>query len=129
MQRLRTAALEGRLDADELESRLADAYSARWCSELARLTADVTPPPQPPEPLVFVRPRGRMNPLALVSLVCALVWFGWLGSLAAIVTGHLALNQIGRSAGTQTGRGIAIAGLLVGYFGLAVLVAALSYAF
>ena len=31
VERLREAALEGRLDADELESRLAAAYSARTC--------------------------------------------------------------------------------------------------
>ena len=129
VQRLRTAALEGRLDDDELEGRLSAAYSARWCSELARLTVDVTPPPAPPEPLTFVRPRSHVNPLAIASLICALLWFGWLGSVAAIVTGHVALSQIGRSAGTQSGRGVAIAGLLVGYFGLATLVATLSYAF
>ena len=56
VERLRAAALEGRLDADELEERLAQAYAARWCSELSRLTTDVT------APVVFVRAERRVNP-------------------------------------------------------------------
>jgi Domain of unknown function (DUF1707)/Domain of unknown function (DUF4190) len=116
VERLRTAALEGRLDPDELESRLADAYSARWCSELAALTTDITPPP---EPLTFIRPGGHVNPLAVVALISGLLWVVWLGSLTAIVTGHVALHQISHSAGTQTGRGMAIVGLGLGYLSLA----------
>ena len=123
VERLRTAALEGRLDSDELEERLGAAYAARLCSELTALTADVTPPP---DPLVFIRPAGRVNSLALVSLVAGLLWFGWLGSLAAIVTGHVSLVQISRSAGTQTGRAAALVGLMFGYFGLAALVFIIS---
>jgi hypothetical protein len=124
VERLRTAALDGRIDAEELESRLADAYAARWCSELAVLTDDITPPP---EPLVFVRPGGQLNTLAVVSLVSALLWVVWLGSLAAIVSGHVALHQISRSAGTQTGRGMAIIGLGLGYLSLAPLAMLLLY--
>ena len=123
VERLREAALAGRLESDELEERLAQAYGARWCSELATLTADVTPPP---DPLVFLRPRRRVNTLAIVSLVAGLLWFGWIGSLAAIVTGHVALFQISRSAGTEMGRAAALVGLLFGYFGLATLVFVLS---
>ena len=119
--RLHAAAVEGRLDADELEERLSAAYAARWCSELARLTEDVTPPAPPPEPLVFVSPTRRLNPFAVVSLVVGLFWFGWLGSVAAVVLGHLALNQIARSGGTQYGRATALVGVAVGYFGLVTL--------
>jgi uncharacterized protein DUF1707/uncharacterized protein DUF4190 len=125
VERLRTAAMEGRLDSDELESRLADAYSARWCSELTALTHDITPPP---EPLTFVRPGGRLNTLAVVSLACGLLWMGWVGSVAAVITGHIALHQIGRSAGTEWGRGFALAGVCVGYFAIAALVFLLSFA-
>ena len=114
-ERLRTAALEGRLDDDELEERLSQAYSARWRSELSRLTADITPP------IVFVRPARRVNPLAIASLVAAIVWFGWLGSLAAIVMGHIALGQIARSGGTESGRAAALIGTALGYFGLTAL--------
>jgi hypothetical protein len=121
VERLRVAALEGRLDGDELEERLADAYAARWCSELARLTADVT------EPLVFVRPARRVNGLAIASLVSGVVWFGWLGSLAAVILGHVALTQIARSRGGQSGRAAALVGCALGYFGLTTLLAVILF--
>ena len=127
VERLRVAALDGRLDADELEERLAQAYAARWCSELSRLTADVTAPP-PPARLEFVRPQPRVNPLAVASLVCGFVWFGWLGSLAAVVMGHIALSQIARSRGAQSGRPVALIGTALGYFGLTTLLFILLFA-
>ena len=120
-ERLRVAAGEGRLDADELEERLTAAYAARWCGELERLTADVTPPPAPPEPLVFVRPTARTNGFAIASLVAAILWMWWLGAIAAVIAGHVALGQINRSGGAQRGRGLAIAGLALGYLELAAL--------
>jgi hypothetical protein len=122
VDRLHRAAVEGRLDSDELEERLADAYRARWTSDLDRLTADVTPQPRYPVPLppptpvmVQYRPRPTTNGLAVGSCIAGLVWFWWLGSIAAIVFGHVALGQIKRSGGVQTGRGVAITGLVLGY--------------
>ena len=127
VERLRVAAEEGRIDHEELDERLSAAYAARYCAELGPLTADVTPAPEPVAPVcspVFVRPARRLNPFALVSLLSALVlWtMGGLGSLLAVVSGHVALHQINRSGGTQYGRGAALAGLCIGYFGVAVLV-------
>jgi hypothetical protein len=120
---LRDAALDGRLDADELEDRLAGAYGARWRSELDALTLDLTPP------LVFIRPSAaRVNTLAIVSLVTGLLWLGWIGSFTAIVTGHLALHRIARAGGSEIGRTAALVGLLFGYFGLATFVFVLSFA-
>ena len=121
VERLRAAALEGRLDSDELEERIASAYGARWCSELEALTLDVTPPPARVAPPVFVRPQRRVNLLAIASIVLAVMWMGWLGSFAAVVTGHVALRQISRSGGTQTGRTAAMVGLTIGYLALALL--------
>lgn len=121
VERLRAAALEGRLDSDELEDRIASAYGARWCSELTALTLDVTPPPARVAPPVFVRPQRRVNLLAIASIVLAVMWMGWLGSFAAVVTGHVALRQISRSGGAQTGRTAAMVGLTIGYLALAML--------
>jgi hypothetical protein len=45
----------------------------------------------------------------------------WLGSIAAVLFGHAALAQIKRSNGTQTGTGLAIAGLGLGYLGVGTL--------
>jgi len=119
---LRDAATDGRIDADELEERLAAAYGARWRSELAALTWDVE------RPFVFRRPpRPQVSALALVSLVTGLLWVFWLGSITAVVCGHLALYRIARSGGTEYGRTAAILGLLFGYFGVATLLAVLLF--
>ena len=129
VERLRVAAAEGRLDADELDERLTAAYAARWCADLERLTADVTPAPPPPERLEFVQRETRTNGFAIASLITGILWMWWLGSVAAVIMGHVALHQIARSGGRQTGRGLAIAGLVLGYFGVAacvmILIAAL----
>ena len=120
-QRLHRAAVEGRLDAEELEERLAVAYSAKWVGELDGLTADVTPPvpapaaPPYPYPPAQAPQRYSTNGLAVGSLVAGLLWFFWVGSVAAVVFGHVALNQIKASEGRETGSGMAIAGLVLGY--------------
>ena len=65
--------------------------------------------------------------LAIVSLVFGLL--GWsflpmLGSLDAIITGHLARGEIRREPARLQGDGLAIAGLVLGY--AAVLMAVLA---
>ncbi len=86
-------------------------------------------------------PATRTNVLAIISLVAGLVGFltCFTSSVVAVVTGHIALSQIGRSeqggqyVTRETGRGLAIAGLVLGYIGLALgigwilLVAAADY--
>ena len=126
VDRLRTAAMEGRLDSEELEQRIQAAYASKFCSELSGLTADVTPaaPPAPapapaPSRPTFVAPTPSTNGFAIASLICAVAWFLWLGSALAVVFGHVALRQIKANGGAQRGRGLAIAGLVLGYLGLA----------
>lgn len=63
----------------------------------------------------YVQPSGHMNTLALLAMI-----FGILGGLAAIPLGHVALSQIKRTG--DSGRGMAIAGLILGYASLAVVV-------
>jgi hypothetical protein len=54
------------------------------------------------------------NLLAIVSLVSIIgLWTAFLGSIAGIVCGHIALSQIKRTQ--QKGRGLALAGLIIGY--------------
>lgn len=121
-ERLRVAAMEGRLDADELEERLTAAYAARLCSELSPLTADVTPPAPPAAPRPpfapprppFAVPRRRTNGFAIASIIASLLWAWWAGSVVAVACGLIALHQIARSGGAQRGRVLAIAGLVIG---------------
>ena len=49
-------------------------------------------------------------------MVAAIIWICGLGSLAGVVLGVIALSQIKRSR--QQGRGLAIAGIVLGALGL-----------
>jgi S1-C subfamily serine protease len=57
---------------------------------------------------------GRTSPLALASLVAAVVWLGGLGSAAAVVLGLLALRDMRRSRKPLGGRWMALTGLSAG---------------
>jgi uncharacterized protein DUF4190 len=52
-------------------------------------------------------------------MVLGIVWVYWIGSILALVFGYIAKSQIKRSEGTQTGRGMAIAGIVLGWVGIA----------
>ena len=58
------------------------------------------------------------NGLAVAALVLGIVWFFWIGSILAVVLGHCALHQISRDP-RYGGRGMAVAGLVLGYVGIA----------
>jgi len=71
------------------------------------------------------QPRYASNPptntLAVVSLVSAILsWFVFplLGAVVAVVTGHMARRDIRNSYGLQSGDGLAVAGLIIGYLNL-----------
>jgi hypothetical protein len=77
-------------------------------------TENPTPVYQNPIPPMYKRDSS----LAVASLVCGLAaWciFPVLGAIAAVITGHLAKREIRQSAGTLSGDGMAIAGLILGY--------------
>lgn len=70
---------------------------------------------------------GRTSGLAIASMVLGIVWIYWVGSILAIVFGHIAISQM-RKDETLRGRGMAIAGLVLGYVGLGILVLAIIVA-
>jgi hypothetical protein len=63
--------------------------------------------------------------MAIASLVCSLAGLlsCGIGSVLGVVFGHIGLSQIKREGGTQPGRGLAIAGLVIGYLLIALWVA------
>jgi hypothetical protein len=77
------------------------------------------PPPWGPPPASGWAPPRRTNVLAIISLVagCGQLFFWFVGAIAAIVTGHIARHQIRRTG--EQGSGMALAGLILGYVGLA----------
>lgn len=91
------------------------------------------PPPPPPgyqqpyppaygqqyaPPGASYAPVGPTSGMAIASLICSLLGIGIVG----VILGHLALNEINKSNGYTQGRGLAIAGLIIGYLQIAAVV-------
>lgn len=89
------------------------------------------PPPAPgydyPSPRLTDRLATASLVLGIVGVVVSLFTFG-IPSILAVVFGHLSLSQIRRNP-SQEGRGLAIAGLVLGYLVLAGLVLVVIIAF
>src|SRR6202051_2923879 len=56
---------------------------------------------------------------AIASLICGIFFFILPAAVVAIILGHLSYSEIGKSLGRIRGRGLALAGLILGYFGVA----------
>src|SRR6266446_8908488 len=83
---------------------------------------DVTPPPTPSAPSVS-QPVLHTAPAAIWSLVLAILSFtcGWLfTAIPAVICGHIARSKIRKSGGALRGKGIATAGLILGYIALVI---------
>jgi Domain of unknown function (DUF1707) len=96
-ERLRQAAAEGRILAEELEERLGAALSARTYGELDAVVADLPAP----NTGVSRRPRREVSPIrpvvaVLVALTIAVML---IGVLASAVVGHGHSNHAGFGAG------------------------------
>lgn len=70
-------------------------------------------------------PPKKTNGLAIASLILSIVGFVWilpfLGGLIGAIMGHFALSQIKNTG--ENGRGMALAGIIVGWAGVAVIIA------
>lgn len=73
------------------------------------------PPPQQ------TQQTGQLNGLAIASMVLGIVWVYWIGSILAVIFGHVALNQL-KNNPTMKGKGFAIAGVALGWTGIGILV-------
>jgi Domain of unknown function (DUF4190) len=57
--------------------------------------------------------------LAIASLVSSIAgWFCGIGFIVGVVLGVIAKNQIDQSGGVQEGRGMAVAGIIIGAVGI-----------
>ena len=98
-------------------------------------TRPPTPPPQPPAgpppasspPAYGQQPGGygyqstpKTNGLAIASLVLGIaqIFLCIIGGILALVFGYISRRQIDESGGTQGGRGMAIAGIILGWIGI-----------
>ncbi len=88
------------------------------------------PPPAQIQPLSYQQPLGAgtylqvvpNSTLAIVSLVSGIIaWvlFPILAAIVAVISGHMARNEIRRSGGSLAGQGLALIGMILGYVQLA----------
>ncbi len=92
-ERLRQAAVEGRLDPDELEQRMHTALRARTYGDLDGLLRDL-----PAKPVKWERPRRGVGPaagFAMVMVLRTMVALVILGAVLVVATATFAWWMIG----------------------------------
>jgi len=122
---LKAAFGEGRLSKEEFDSRCSRVLAARTYADLAAIVADLPAGPAGPmmpyqggyyPPMMPAQPTSG---LAIGAMICGIAEIFTLGlaAIPAVILGHLARAQI-RQTG-ERGDGMAIAGLVLGYLGIA----------
>jgi len=103
----------------------ANADGAQFCSKcgaaLSNAPASTNPAlavPGAAQPAIC---PAQSSGKAIASLIFGLFFFVFPAAVVAIVFGHLSLSEIRKSAGRLTGRGMAMAGLILGYIGVAII--------
>ena len=102
----------------------ANADGGQFCSKcgaaLSTAPASSNPAPAVPGAVQPAICPAQSSGKALASLVFGLFFFVFPAAVVAIVFGHLSLSEIRKSAGRLTGHGMAMAGLILGYIGVAI---------
>ena len=88
--------------------------------EIVAAAADSAPSDQ------LVAPFRETNGSAIVAVVLGVLWFAGIGSVLALVFGYRARREIKSSGGSQKGSGLATAGIILGWIGIAVLAAGVA---
>jgi len=66
-------------------------------------------------------PTNSLTVASLVTGIVSYVAIPFLGALAAVITGHMAKNEIKANPGKYSGEGLATTGLILGYIHLALI--------
>jgi Domain of unknown function (DUF4190)/DUF1707 SHOCT-like domain len=129
---LKSGFADGRLTKEEYDAHLSQVYAARTNADLMAVTSQL---PGGGVALYAPEPPPRTNPLAVAALVCGIGQFFTLGlgTIPAVILGHMSHRQIRRTG--EQGSGMATAGLVLGWIGVAlwvifitiVLLAAVSF--
>ncbi len=88
--------------------------------EIVSAATDPAPPGQ------VAAPYRETNGFAIVSALLGVVWFAGIGSVLALVFGYRARREIKRSGGRQKGLGLATAGIILGWIGIAIMLVAVG---
>ena len=86
--------------------------------EIVSAATDEVPPGR------LVAPYRETSGLAVASLLLGILWFAGIGSVLALVFGYRARHEIKNSGGRQSGSGLAFAGIILGWIGVAILLVA-----
>src|SRR4051812_7712477 len=80
------------------------------------------PPPQQPftPPTPMRQATNGMAVAALIFGILGLTALFFVGSIIALILGYAGRSSIDRSSGTETGRGMALAGIVMGWIGVAI---------
>jgi hypothetical protein len=108
------------------------ASDGNWYPPQADAGGAAGAPPGPPGPPAYGPPPSAAygytpyaqtqgtNGMAIASLVLGIVWLWWIGSILAVIFGFVAMSQIKER--NQGGKGLATAGLILGFIGIGTLV-------
>ena len=113
---------EGRLTKEEFDTRCARVLAAKTYADLAAVVHDLPAGPfnaVAPYHGYYPAPQPPTSGVAVASLICGIAEFFTLGIAAvpAVILGHVARSNIKRTG--ERGDGLAIAGLVLGYLGIA----------
>ena len=75
-------------------------------------------------PAALPYPSTTTSGTAIASMVLGILWIYWIGSIVALVLGYLALREIRQNPQRIEGKGMAIAGIVLGWVGMATLLLA-----
>ena len=92
------------------------AVGERFCRVCGKEVSAASAPAPAVAPAIY---PPQTSAKAIASLVCGLFLFVFPASIVAIILGHLSVSEIRKNAGRLKGEGIGIAGLVLGYIGLA----------
>jgi len=87
-----------------------------------------SPPIAPAPPYLAATFNGAQatSGLAIASLLLGILWIYWIGSIVGLVLGYLALREIRRNPHGMEGKGMATAGIILGWVAMATLLLAIA---
>lgn len=81
--------------------------------------AEYYSPPPSPSGTPQAAPNSSMALISLISGILGLTFVPFIGSIIAVITGSMARKEIRESSGMLSGEGLATAGLVLGWIGIA----------
>jgi hypothetical protein len=83
----------------------------------------LAPPPPGAEPTQspIVIKQSTTSGMAIASLVLSILWIYWIGSIVGLFLGYAAKREIRRDPERIEGRGLATAGIILGWIGVGTL--------